>query len=124
MKIIDLENSFLDFIIKNVSWRTNIKSVLECKKNKKTYYLAKETRAQYWVKNPFQHSSRFEFLGLVDSLGTANFFRTSAVDGNKETLQLGAKILNSVSEAFLPYFSEKGLIFPSSTWLVSANKKA
>ena len=36
--------------------------------------------------------------------------------------KLTEKILNSVINAFMPYFSEKGLIFPSSTWLVSANK--
>ena len=88
MKIIDLENSFIDFIGDNNSWRTNIKSVLECKKNKKTYYLAKETRAQQMTKNPFKHNSRFEFLGLVDNLGTTNFIRTSAVDGYKGTFQI------------------------------------
>lgn len=37
--------------------------------------------------------------------------------------EIKERILNSVSEAFFPYFSEKGLIFPSSTWLVRANKK-
>ena len=42
----------------------------------------------------------------------------------ESTDELKEKILNSVIEAFFPYFSEKGLIFPSSTWLVSANKKA
>ena len=36
--------------------------------------------------------------------------------------KLTEKILNSVINAFMPYFSEKGLIFPSSTWLISANK--
>lgn len=37
--------------------------------------------------------------------------------------EIKERILNSVKEAFLPYFSEKGLIFSSSTWLVRANKK-
>ena len=33
-----------------------------------------------------------------------------------------AEIVNSGIEAFSPYFSEKGLIFPSATWLVTARK--
>ena len=32
------------------------------------------------------------------------------------------EITNSVIEAFSPYHSEKGLIFPSATWLVTAKK--
>ena len=99
MKIIDLENSFIDFLGKNNSWRTNIKSVLECKKSKKNYYLAKESRAHeslQMTKNPFQNNCRFEFLGLVDNLGTTNFFRTSTVDGNKGTFQLGSKTENNI----------------------------
>ena len=32
------------------------------------------------------------------------------------------EITNSVIEAFSPYYSEKGLIFPSATWLVTAKK--
>ena len=33
MEIIDFDNSFVDFIGSN-SWRTNVKSVLECKSSK------------------------------------------------------------------------------------------
>jgi len=33
-----------------------------------------------------------------------------------------AEILNSAETAFSPYYTEKGLIFPSSTWLVTARK--
>ena len=33
-----------------------------------------------------------------------------------------AEIVNSGIEAFSPYYSEKGLIFPSATWLVTARK--
>ena len=33
-----------------------------------------------------------------------------------------AEIVNSAIEAFSPYYSEKGLIFPSATWLVTARK--
>jgi len=33
-----------------------------------------------------------------------------------------AEILNSAIKAFAPYYTEKGLIFPSSTWLVTARK--
>ena len=33
-----------------------------------------------------------------------------------------AEIINSGVKAFSPYYSEKGLIFPSATWLVSARK--
>ena len=33
-----------------------------------------------------------------------------------------AEIINSGIEAFSPYYSEKGLIFPSATWLVTARK--
>ena len=33
-----------------------------------------------------------------------------------------AKIINSAIEAFSPYYSKKGLIFPSATWLVTARK--
>ena len=33
-----------------------------------------------------------------------------------------AEIVNSAIEAFSPYYSEKGLIFPSATWLVTAKK--
>ena len=33
-----------------------------------------------------------------------------------------AEIVNSGIEAFSPYYSEKGLIFPSATWLVTAKK--
>jgi len=33
-----------------------------------------------------------------------------------------AEIVNSGKEAFSPYYSEKGLIFPSATWLVTARK--
>ena len=40
------------------------------------------------------------------------------------TEELKERILNSVIEVFSPYFSEKGLIFPSATWIVTANKKA
>ena len=32
------------------------------------------------------------------------------------------EIVNSAIEAFSPYYSEKGLIFPSATWLVTAKK--
>jgi len=32
------------------------------------------------------------------------------------------EILNSATEAFSPYYTEKGLIFPSATWLVTARK--
>ena len=32
------------------------------------------------------------------------------------------EIINSAIEAFSPYYSEKGLIFPSATWLVTAKK--
>ena len=32
------------------------------------------------------------------------------------------EIVNSAIEAFSPYYSEKGLIFPSATWLVTARK--
>ena len=40
------------------------------------------------------------------------------------TVELKERILNSVIEVFSPYFSEKGLIFSSATWIVTANKKA
>ena len=40
------------------------------------------------------------------------------------TEELKERILNSVIEVFSPYFSEKGLIFSSATWIVTANKKA
>jgi len=33
-----------------------------------------------------------------------------------------AEIINSGIKAFSPYYSEKGLIFPSATWLVTARK--
>ena len=33
-----------------------------------------------------------------------------------------AEIVNSGIEAFSPYYSEKGLIFPSATWLVTSRK--
>ena len=33
-----------------------------------------------------------------------------------------AEIVNSGIEAFSPYYSDKGLIFPSATWLVTARK--
>ena len=33
-----------------------------------------------------------------------------------------AEIVNSGIEAYSPYYSEKGLIFPSATWLVTARK--
>ena len=33
-----------------------------------------------------------------------------------------AEIVNSGIEAFSPYYSEKGLIIPSATWLVTARK--
>lgn len=36
--------------------------------------------------------------------------------------ELKNKIINSAEEAFSPYFSDKGLVFPSATWLVSAKK--
>lgn len=36
--------------------------------------------------------------------------------------ELKNKIIRSAEKVFSPYFSEKGLIFPSATWLVSAKK--
>ena len=32
------------------------------------------------------------------------------------------EITNSAIEAFSPYYSDKGLIFPIATWLVTAKK--
>ena len=36
--------------------------------------------------------------------------------------ELKQEIVNSAIEVFSPYYSDKGLIFPSSTWLVTAKK--
>ena len=36
--------------------------------------------------------------------------------------ELKQEIINSAIEVFSPYYSDKGLIFPSSTWLVTAKK--
>ena len=38
--------------------------------------------------------------------------------------ELKQEIINSDIEVFSPYYSDKGLIFPSSTWLVTAKKSA
>ena len=32
------------------------------------------------------------------------------------------KITNELSEAFKPFMTDKGLVFDSATWIVSANK--
>ena len=34
------------------------------------------------------------------------------------------QVVNAVIEVFTPYYSESGLIFPSASWIVNANKKA
>lgn len=89
--MIDIHKSFIHFIGKKNSWRTNIKSILNSE-NKKIF-LVKECRSSTPGEHPFSHHGRYEFLGIIEDDKT-HFIRTSAVDGNKRNVELSAQLKN------------------------------
>mgnify|MGYP006108216385 CR=1 FL=1 len=95
---IDLNNSFVHFIGSENSWRTNIKSILTFDNN--SIFLVKECRSEFTgVKNPFNHSRRYEFLGIVDDDKT-HFIRTKPLVNSLEKIfDLYGKFKNIQSNA-------------------------
>lgn len=90
-KKIDLEKSFIHFIGQKNSFRTNIKSILTFENN--SFILVKECRAELVGLNPFNHTGRYEFLGIVEKDKT-HFIRTEPLDGNLTNLELNTRIKN------------------------------
>ena len=90
-KKIDLEKSFVHFIGQKNSFRTNIKSILAFENN--SFFLVKECRAELVGQNPFSHTGRYEFLGVVDKDNTY-FIRTEPLDNNSSNIELNNKIKN------------------------------
>lgn len=103
-KKIDLKKSFVHFIGPKNSWRTNIKSILTFENN--SLFLVKECRAELVGTNPFNHSGRYEFLGIVDDDKT-HFIRTKPLDGNFKNIQLNAQMKNkkNIVKADIEYLS-------------------
>ena len=102
--MVDVNKSFIHFIQKESSWRTNIKSILSTE-NKK-FFLVKECRAESIGEHPFFHTGRYEFLGIVEDDKT-HFIRKSAVDGNKGNVPLNAQEKNKkyIVESNVNYLS-------------------
>tara|TARA_B110000483_G_C18049393_1_gene485868 strand:- start:54 stop:809 length:756 start_codon:yes stop_codon:yes gene_type:complete len=103
-KKIDLKKSFVHFIGTTNSWRTNIKSILTFENN--TLFLVKECRAEHLGANPFNHSKRYEHLGIVDGDKT-HFIRTKPLDVNFKNIQLNIqkKIKKNIVKADIEYLS-------------------
>ena len=83
-QIIDLNKSFIHFILPKNSWRTNIKSVLTFENN--SLFLVKECRAETIGEKPFYQTGRYEYLAIEDNYGTS-VFRTYSLDYQKTNLQ-------------------------------------
>ena len=83
-QIIDLNKSFIHFILPKNSWRTNIKSVLTFENN--ILFLVKECRAETIGEKPFYQTGRYEYLAIEDNYGTS-VFRTYSLDYQKTNLQ-------------------------------------
>ena len=88
MRVINIHKSFIHFVGEKNSWRTNIESIL-ITENKKIF-LVKECRAESVGEHPFSHPGRYEHLGIIEDDKT-HFIRTSAVDGNRENVQLNVQ---------------------------------
>lgn len=102
--MINFDKSFIHFIGKENSWRTNIESVL-ITENKK-FYLVKEIRAELVGEHPFSHPGRYEFLGIVEDDKT-HLIRTSSTDGNQGIVQLNTPLKNKkyIVESNVNYLS-------------------
>ena len=88
---INLNKSFINFITKENSWRTNIESSLTTE-NKKIY-LVKEIRAETLGEHPFSHHGRYEFLGITEN-DKIHLIRTSSTDGMKKNIQSNSSLRN------------------------------
>ena len=103
--MINIDKSFIHFVVEKNSWRTNIKSILSTE-NKK-FFLVKECRAESVGEHPFfNHPGRYEFLGIIEDDKT-HFIRTSSVDANKGNVQLNTPIKNKkyIVESNVNYLS-------------------
>ncbi len=101
---INLNKSFINFITKENSWRTNIESSL-ITQNKK-FYLVKEIRAEAVGEHPFSHYRKYEFLGIVENDKT-HIIRTSSTDGRKKNVQLNTplKFKKNIVESNINYLN-------------------
>ena len=104
MRMINIHESFIHFVLDNNSWRTNIKSILSTEN--KFFFLVKECRAEIVGEHPFSHPGSYEFLGIIEDDKT-HFIRTSATDGNKGNVQLNDPMKNKkyIVESNVNYLS-------------------
>ena len=104
MIMINICKSFIHFFQVNVSWRTNIKSILSTEN--KSFFLMKECRAEIIGEHPFSHPGSYEFLGIIEDDKT-HFIKTSSVDANKGNVQLNTPMKNKkyIVESNVNYLS-------------------
>ena len=82
------------------SWRANINSILINENENKTYYLVKECRAESISKDPFLHSSWYEFLSIIEKDRNNYCFRTSLISSKgtmKKTSLEGIEIIEKLN---------------------------